>query len=176
MGAKFRIDLGEAVGGGGIGRAFRVELGERGGDGFHLFLKAEQFVKDREAFVEDGAAGEREAILRQVSDAHAFSALDLTVVEAVESGKDLHERGFAGAVRADQSSALVGSDQPVGILKEKLGAESLAGPGELQHGSILPGDYASSDPRLRRRIRECPMTALCRRFRNASPNMSGGKP
>ena len=139
MGTKSGVDLGEAVGGSGVGVALRVELGERGGDRFHLFFKAEQFVEDGQAFVEDGAAGERQAVLREVSDAHTAGALHLAVVEAVESGEDLHQRGLAGAVRADQSSLLVRGDQPVGVLEKEFRAKTLARIGELQHASILAG-------------------------------------
>ena len=137
MGTKSRIDLGEAVGGRAIGVAFRVELGERGRDGFHLLFKAEEFVEDREAFIEDGASGESETILREVSDAHAAGTLHLAIIKSIETGEHLHERGFAGAVRSDQSGALVGSNQPVGILKKKLRAKTLARVGELQHEPIL---------------------------------------
>ncbi len=139
VGTKSGVDLGEAVGSGGVGVAFRVEFGERGGDRLHLFFEAEKLVEDRQAFVEDGAAREREAVLREVSDAHAAGALDLAVVEAVEAGEDLHQRGFAGAVGTDQSGLLVRGDQPVGVLEKQFRAKSLARIGELQHRIYFNG-------------------------------------
>ena len=55
------------------------------------------------------------------------------VIQAVEPGQDLHQSRFACAIRADQSRALVGSNEPVGIFKEEFGAEPFAGAGKLQH-------------------------------------------
>src|SRR5580700_4923371 len=56
------------------------------------------------------------------------------VVEGVEACENLHQRGFAGAVRAHQADAVVGRDQPVGVFKKKFVAETFSGAGELNHG------------------------------------------
>ena len=49
-------------------------------------------------------------------------------------GENLHQRGFAGAVRAHQADAVAGRDEPVGIFEEKLVAEAFSGAGKLNHG------------------------------------------
>src|SRR5579883_85464 len=137
MSTKSRVDLREAIGCGSVGIAFRVEFRERGGNRLQLFFQAEELIEDRKAFVEDGAAGDREAVLREVADAHPAGALHLAVVKAVDAGKDLHERRLAGAVCSNQSSPLVGGDEPISVFKKKFRAKSLARVGELQHASIL---------------------------------------
>lgn len=116
------------------------------GELLELLLHGAQFVEDGEAFLEDGAAGEGEAILRQVADGHAFGALHRAVVERVEPGENLHERGLAGAVGADEGGALVGRDEPVGVFKEKFVTETFAGVGELKHKGILSGRMGVEEP------------------------------
>jgi hypothetical protein len=92
------------------------------------FQRAE-LIEDGEALVEDGAAGEREAVLREVADGHAADVGALAVVERLDAGEDFEERGFAGAVSADEAGALVGRDEPVDVVEEQFGAEALAGGG-----------------------------------------------
>ena len=46
---------------------------------------------------------------------------------------DFEQRGFAGAIAADQPDAVLGRDQPVEIIEQKFVSESFAGRGELQH-------------------------------------------
>ncbi len=41
--------------------------------------------------------------------------------------EDFEERGFAGAVAADETSALVRRDEPVGVFEEEFLAEAFAG-------------------------------------------------
>ena len=62
---------------------------------------------------------------------------DAAVVERLDAAENLQQRGFAGAVRADQAHALVRSDEPVEIFEQELGAESFAGRGELDHGELM---------------------------------------
>ena len=54
-----------------------------------------------------GAAGKREAVLRKVSGGSAFGDDERAVVERIHAGEDLHQRGFAGAIAADQADVVV---------------------------------------------------------------------
>ena len=94
---------------------------------FGLVLHVAEFVEDGEALVEDGAAAEREAVLREVADGHALDVGARAVVEGLDAGEDLEQRGFARAVAADQAGALVGRDQPVDVFEEEFLAEAFAG-------------------------------------------------
>ena len=58
---------------------------------------------------------------------------DRAVVEGFEPGEDLHQGGFAGAVRAHQADAVFGRDQPVRSFKEQLVAVALSRRGQLNH-------------------------------------------
>jgi hypothetical protein len=64
-----------ALGGGFIFRAGVVELGQLPGEPLDLALHRAQFVEDRQAFLENRAPGEPQALLRQVADAHAARLL-----------------------------------------------------------------------------------------------------
>ncbi len=126
-------DVGVAVGGGAVLARAGVGGGERVGDLFGLALQRVQMVEDGEALGKDGLAAEGEAVLRQIADGHALDTGERAVVQGLQAGEDLEQRGFAGAVAADQAGALVRRDQPVGVFKQEFGAESLAGGGELKH-------------------------------------------
>ena len=89
--------------------------------------------ENRHALGEDGAAGERQPILRQVAALMPFGTADGAVVERFHAGQNLQQRGFAGAVGADDADAVVGRDQPVGSFEEEFVAVALAGAGELNH-------------------------------------------
>ena len=126
-------DVGVAVGGGAVLARAGVGGRERVGDLFGLALQRVEMVEDGEALGKDGLAAEGEAVLRQIADGHALDTGQRAVVQVLQAGEDLEQRGFAGAVAADQAGALVRRDQPVGVFKEEFGAESLAGCGELKH-------------------------------------------
>ena len=100
---------------------------------FGLGFHGVEVVEDGEALVEDGLAAEGEAVLRKVAEGHALDAGELAVVEGFDAGEDFEQRGFAGAVAADEAGALVRRDQPVGVFKEEFLAEAFAGGGELKH-------------------------------------------
>ena len=74
-------------------------------------------IEDGEALLEDGLAAHGEAVLRQVADGGAFDAGDLAVVERLDAADNLEQRGFACAVAADETGALVGGNQPVHVIK-----------------------------------------------------------
>ncbi len=59
----------QAVGRGRVFGAGRIELGQRMVQGFQLLLHLAQVREDGHAFGEDGAAGERQAVLRQIARA-----------------------------------------------------------------------------------------------------------
>ena len=137
--AEFAFGAMEAVGDLGVLGAGGIELGHAVGEVFLLLLQGAQIGEDGHAFGEDGAAGKREPFLRQVADADALHDGDGAGVEPVDAGQDLEQRGFAGAVGADDAGALVGRDQPVQVFEEDFGAEAFAGPGELDHLGVGGG-------------------------------------
>jgi hypothetical protein len=104
-----------------------IQFGNLVSEVFHLLLQGAQVGEDRHAFVEDGASGELQAVLREVAEGGVFGGDDAAVVERFEAAEDLQQRGFAGAVGAHQSDASVGGDEPIQIVEEKLGAEAFAG-------------------------------------------------
>ena len=107
------------------------------GEVFGFALEGVEVVEDGEALGEDGFAAEGEAVLREVAEGHAFDAGELAVVEGFDAGEDFEQGGFAGAVAADQASALVRRDEPVGVFKEEFLAEAFAGGGELEHSLLF---------------------------------------
>ena len=123
-----------AVGDVGIFRAGVVEFGDAVGERFQFPLHGVEFGEHRHAFGKNGAAGKREAILRQISGSGALGNDERAVVERVQAGENLHQCGFAGAVRAHQSDAVAGRDQPVGVFKKKFVAETFSGARKLNHG------------------------------------------
>ena len=100
---------------------------------FHLLLHLAQVLEHAHAFGEDGAAGERQAVLRQIALADAFGKGDVAVIERFHAAQDLEQRGLAGAVGADQARALLGRDQPVAVFEQEFVAETLAGALQLNH-------------------------------------------
>ena len=64
-----------------------------------------------------------------------LATIEGAVVERVHAGENFHQRGFAGAVAADQADAVVGRDQPVRVFEEKFVAEAFSGAGKLNHGT-----------------------------------------
>jgi hypothetical protein len=141
-------DLGVAVGSGGVLLRLGVGVGESVGELFGLGLHFAEFVEDGEALVEDAAAGEREAVLREVADGHALDVGAQAVVEGLDAGEDLEQRGFARAVAADQPGALVGRDQPVDVFEEEFLAVAFAGSGELKHHPYFRTVAATCAPPL----------------------------
>src|ERR1700728_4059992 len=93
-----------------------------------------QSGEHRHAFRKDGAAGKREAVLRKISRGRPLGDDERAVVERVQAGENLHQRGLASAVRAHEPNAVVGRDEPVGVFKKKFVAETFSGAGELNHG------------------------------------------
>ncbi len=92
-----------------------------------------EMVEDGETLGEDGLAAQREAVLREIAEGHAFDAGQLAIVKGFHASQNLEQGGFAGAVAADQTGALVRRDQPVCVFKEEFGAETFAGSGKLKH-------------------------------------------
>ena len=130
-------DVGVALGGGGVLFGFWVGGGEGMGEVFGFAFESVEVVEDGEALGKDGFAAEGEAVLREVAEGHAFDTGELAVVEGLDAGEDLEEGGFAGAVAADEASALVRRDEPVGVFEEEFLAEAFAGGGELEHAPLF---------------------------------------
>ena len=135
-GAEFVFDAVVAVGDGVVFRAGVVEFRHAVRERFEFRFHGAQVVEDRHALGEDAAAGEREAVLRKISGGRAFGDDEAAVVEGVHAGEDLHERGLAGAVAADQADAVAGRDEPVRVFEEEFVAETFSGAGELNHISF----------------------------------------
>ena len=57
--------------------------------------------------------------------------------------QDFHQRGFAGAVAADQANAVVAGNQPVDVFEEEFVAETFSGAGKLDHGLHLSSHKTS---------------------------------
>ena len=111
-------DVGVALGCGGVLFGFWVGGGKGVSEVFGFALEGVEVVEDGEAFGEDGFAAEGEAVLREVAEGHAFDAGELAVVEGFDTGEDFEQGGFAGAIAADETSALVRRDEPVGVFEE----------------------------------------------------------
>ncbi len=107
------------------------------GEVFGFALEGVEVIEDGEALGEDGFSAEGEAVLREIAEGHAFDAGELAVVEGFDAAEDFEEGGFAGAVAADEASALVRRDEPVGVFEEEFLAEAFAGGGELEHASSI---------------------------------------
>ena len=127
----------EAFGGGFVLRAGVVQLGKLSRGPLHFAFHGAQLVEDGEALVKDGTAGQLQAFLRQVANAHALGLLHHAIVQQLEAGQDLHERGFAGAIGADQCGFFACTDKPVGLKEENTRAEAFAGFLEREHSSIF---------------------------------------
>src|SRR6185437_13826878 len=112
---------------------FMVHLRHAISEFFHLALHVMDVFKNREAFSEHSAAGERETILGQVAAAHAALAVGGTVVKPINPGENLQQRGLSCAIRAHQTNTVVRGDEPVEILEQDFWAKTLAGLGELDH-------------------------------------------
>ena len=110
-----------------------IEFGHAVREFLLLVFERAQVGEDGHALGEDGAAGEREAILRQVAQGDALLRGDGAGIEALDAGQHFKKRGLAGAVGAHNAGALIGRHQPVGILKKDSGAVALSRPGELDH-------------------------------------------
>src|ERR1035441_7247323 len=131
--AKFTVELVKTIGDLRIFGARRIDLSHLASELFHLLLHLLERSEHRHAFGEDTAAGEREAILRQIAGAGAASDAEAAVFERLNARQNLEQSGFAGAIGAHQASAIFRSDQPVQVLKQQLVAEALASAGKLDH-------------------------------------------
>jgi len=88
----------------------------------------------RHALGEHGAPGEREPVLRKVARADALGCAERTVIERLDPRKNLHQRGFPGAVRAHQADAVPRRNHPVRSLEQELVAVTFSSRGKLNHG------------------------------------------
>ncbi len=116
-----------------IGARLRIELGETDGERLQLLFDGTDLIEDGKAFFEDAAPGKRESVLRQVADGGVAGALERAVVERLETGERLEQRGFAGPICADERGAFAGRDEPACVFKESAWPKTTAGGAELQH-------------------------------------------
>src|SRR3984885_3258661 len=133
VGAEVGIKMREPIGRRCIFGRRRVKLRQTRGKDLEFLLHAAQFFKDREALSKNATAAKGQAFLGKVSDGHAAGALQGTVVERFRAREDLEQGRLAGAVSAHQGGALIGRNEPVGVLEQDAGAESFAGSRKLEH-------------------------------------------
>ena len=100
---------------------------------FHLTLHVMNVAKNGQTLCEDGAPGEREAVLGKVSAANVALPVGGSVIQAFDGSQDLQESGFASAIAADESDFVIGRDEPIEVLKQDLGTKTFTGLGELEH-------------------------------------------
>ena len=117
-----------------------VELGKLTAEALDLAFHGANFVKNRQALLEDGAALEAQALLGQIADAHAAGLFRRAVVERFLAGEDLHQRGFAGAVGAHQRGLFVFANQPVSFKKEYARPEAFPGIFQRKHPESIFAD------------------------------------
>ena len=84
----------------GVLRAGVVEFRDAMSEGFELPLHGVEFGEHRHAFGKHSAPGKCKSILRQISGSGSFGNNQGAVVERIQAGKDLHQRGLAGTIRA----------------------------------------------------------------------------
>ena len=92
-----------------------IQFRQLPGQPLDLPLHLVEFVENRQALLEDRSPRELQSLLRQIADADAARLLECAVVQSLQPGQNLHQRGFAGAVGAHQRGLLLVSDQPVGL-------------------------------------------------------------
>ena len=56
------------------------------------------------------SSGSKSGLLPQQADADPGPDEELAVIGLIDAGQDLHQRGLAGAVGADQADPLAGAD------------------------------------------------------------------
>ncbi len=100
---------------------------------FLLFLERPQTREYRHALGKHRTAGEREPVLRQVADGHAFHERLGAAFERIDTRQNLEQRGFSRPVRAHNSRALVRSHQPIELFEQDFGTEALSRACELNH-------------------------------------------
>ncbi len=92
-----------------------------------------EIVKDRKALVKNRPPRQLQSILRKIAAADALGARHRTVIERLQPGEHLQQRGFAAAVGADQTDAVLRRNQPIEVFEQEFRAKALAGPGQLNH-------------------------------------------
>ena len=91
----------------------------------HLGLDREQLAECARRFVEHGAAGVGQPVLRQVADGQRRRFEDGAAVRLVEPGHHPQQRGLAGAVGSAQPDALAIRDLPRDVIEQDAVAEGL---------------------------------------------------
>ena len=93
-------------------------------------------------------------LLRHVADAQALRHLQQPVVELLQPGQHLQQRGLAGAVAADQAEALAGLERERRAVEQRDMAVGQVGVGEGQDGhecvwqALQRQEPVSREPRL----------------------------
>ncbi len=116
---------------GALAIGFVFGLGELLGGFFELVLEVDERGQARFGDLDQRLLGLEFDLLTQQAHADSRSDEKLAVVGLITAGKDLHERGLAGAVGADQADPLAGADFEFQIVEDgvagELPAQSLSG-------------------------------------------------
>ena len=137
--AEFAVQALEAIRHLLVLEALRVEFRHAVGQALELFLHGAQIGKDRQALGKHGAAGKRQAILRQVARGQPARGGQQARIQRLDARQDLQHGAFAGAVGAHQADAIIGRNQPIHVLEQQLVPVALPRAGELQHGGSRRG-------------------------------------
>src|SRR5579859_1738181 len=132
----FRLDAVEALSNLRVFSAGVIDFSHAMRKLFLFTLHLVDMLENGKTFGEDAASGERESVLREVAALYAALLRDGAVIQRLKAAQNLQKSGLAGAVRAYQADTIVRCDQPVELLEEDLGTETLAGLGELNHPSF----------------------------------------
>ena len=127
----------KAVGNLGVRCPGVVQFRNLPGQVLQFLLDGAQFGKNRRALGENRAPRQCKSILWKITRRDAFGHGNRAVVKRLQSSKDFHQRRFAGAVRAHQTEAVMGRDQPIHILKQQLVTVALSSTRQLDHGILF---------------------------------------
>ena len=104
--AKLAIDMMRAIRCPRPFRIVRIEIRHFVMQLFELLFHRAKIVEHRHRLLKHCAAGKREAILRKIAEGHPLGEGNRPVVERFLAAQDFQQRGFTGAVAADEARAL----------------------------------------------------------------------
>ena len=119
----------------------RIELAHLVGEVFHLLLHRSQVAEHGHALVEDGAAFEAQAILRQIAEGRVLGGGNASRSRATRCRRGPSAAWTCRCRSRRPARPIVRRDEPVKIFEQQLGAEAFSGRGELDHGLF---DYAET--------------------------------
>ncbi len=103
--------------------------------------------KKQKALANRGCGGQQRLLLHE-RDAQAVAALKLAVIHLQQAGDDFEQRGFAGAVAADEAHALADLHRETGSIEERAVAVGKMGIENRDEGHTFPIFFRSALSRL----------------------------